>query len=147
VIKHFLLYFFCCVSRVQAEEGLEAYLDGFLSSHEIAAKLVNETTPSFHIVTYLEGLNLKDTSRAIPANLEYDLWRHFCDCHHFCQIFYHQTYIIDKELPVVKILDSAFNGFEKAATGEGGVWVNKGFEFLQTIDPHEKARQEALGNQ
>ena len=127
-----------------AEEKLSDYLHGLLDSHELAIGLHKDEGRHFHITTYLSRLKLKDPAKPIPADLEYDLWRHFCDCHHLCQVFYHQTYWIGRDLPIVGIMNRAFPGFKKAADGEGGVWIDEAFKFLKTVDPHAKAKQIAL---
>ena len=124
-------------------EKLNDYIDNLLSSRDLAVGLHKDGEDHLHITTYLSRLKLKDPAKPVPANLEYDLWRHFCDCHHLCQVFYHQTYWIDRDYPIVKIMDDAFTGFTVAADGEGGVWINRAFEFLQSVDPHEKARRQS----
>ena len=138
--------FSCILSSIAsaAEEKLSDYLHGLLDSHELAVGLHKDEGRHLHVTTYLSRLKLKDPAKAIPADLEYDLWRHFCDCHHLCQVFYHQTYWIDRDLPIVGIMNRAFPGFKKAADGEGGVWIDEGFKFLKTVDPHAKARKQAL---
>ena len=126
------------------EKKLADYVDGLLNSHDLAIGLHKEDGRPLHITTYLSRLKLKDEDKSIPPELEYDLWRHFLDCHHLCQVFYHQTYWISRDLPIVKIMNDAFPGFKASADGEGGVWINKAFDFLQTVDPHKEARQAAL---
>ena len=110
------------------EEKLSDYLDGLIDSHELAVGLHKDEGRHLHITTYLSRLKLKDPAKPIPANLEYDLWRHFCDCHHLCQVFYHQTYWIDRELPIIDIMNRAFPGFKKAADGEGGCLDKQSFQ-------------------
>ena len=87
-----------------------------------------------HIPVYIGKLVPKENRPEFTQRSRYALARHFLDCHHLCQAFYHQTYILGEDLPVFSLLEEAFPGFRSETKREGGVWLRGVYEFLQTRD-------------
>ena len=135
---------FSSFCEAKEKASLDVYIEGFETTHNIFKKIASNDQTTFHITSYLTQLKLRKDAGELPISLKYDLWRHYLDCHHLCQVLYHQTYNLPEELPIFALLEDAFPGFKKASLGEGGIWINRGFDFLETVDPHKDTKQKAL---
>ena len=143
-MKHLILILasllFTSLCQAKEQNKLNEYIQGLDNTHSMFKKIAAHK--DFFIPSYLSQLKKVKGTAKIPANLKYELWRHYSDCHHICEVMHHQSYLLPDNLPIFNILEEAFPGFKKASRMEKGhIMISKGFDFLQTIDPYDELRK------
>lgn len=70
-------------------------------------------------VSYLATLKVSDPSADLDPLLCYDLARHLMDVHYLSQALNHQSYLLEANIPIIKLAITNFPGL-KAHIREGG---------------------------